>query len=180
MKTLLRKSSIKLTISIVLILVIIASFIGAAIPVMAANFESYTSGRDGASSFDGISWRAQTFTTDSAHTVSAVNLQFYKDSTYSGTITVSIRDTSGGLPTGGDLCSGTYGSSSITDTSGPGTMYLIAMDSAYALANNHVYAIVVRASNDDTGTFHWDYDTNQGYANGQGYTSRSSSLKLWI
>jgi hypothetical protein len=65
-----------------------------------------------------------------------------------GTVTVSIRATSGGLPVGGDLCSGTIdGNTLTTDTAG--AVYEISLGDGAVLNAGVQYAIVVRAPSGD-------------------------------
>lgn len=60
-----------------------------------------------------------------------------------GTVTVSIRATSGGLPTGPDLCAGTTNGNTLT-TNTNGEWRRIQFTTTPTLSNGVVYAIVVR------------------------------------
>jgi hypothetical protein len=61
-----------------------------------------------------------------------------------GTVTVSIRATSGGLPVGGDLCSGTIGGNTLT-TNTAGAVYEISLGKGVVLSEGVQYAIAARA-----------------------------------
>jgi len=118
------------------------------IPVLAASiYESYTTGDDGGGYLYGSLWKAQTFTPSVAHTITSVRLLLYREGA-AGTITVGIRATSGGQPSGIDLCSGTIAGSSLT-TNTSGAWYEITLGSGYSLSASTQYAIVVRAAGGD-------------------------------
>ena len=77
------------------------------VPVGAVTlYENYNTGDDNGSLIYSTVWNAQTFTPASSHTILKVNLKLIKVGN-PGTITVSIRATDAGKPTGVDLCSGT-------------------------------------------------------------------------
>ena len=108
-------------------------------------------------------WQAQTFTTDvnSNHTIASVKLKLYRSGS-PGTITVSIRATTGGHPSGLDLTSGTIDGNSLT-TSTLGLWYEIKL-TPYSLTKNTKYAIVARSPNN---YFMWrDDSTTPLYAGG--------------
>ncbi len=117
-----------------------------AIPVLAAPphmYESYNTGDDSSNNVYGANWYAQTFTPSVAHTIKSVKLKLYKVGS-PGNVTVSIRATSGGHPTGSDLCSGIINGNTLNSTS-PGSWYEITLGSGYNLSASTMYAIVVRA-----------------------------------
>ena len=111
---------------------------------MATLYEHYNTGDvvTGGEAWGSI-WHAMTFTTGTTkHTVTSVKLKLYRNG-LPGTVTVSIRATSDGTPTGGDLTSGTTNGDAFTTDTG-GAWYEITMPS-YDLSINTMYAIVVRA-----------------------------------
>lgn len=111
--------------------------------VQAANlYEYYNTSDNNSVGYYGTIWYAQTFTAESNHSVTSVKLLLYRVGS-PGTVTVSIRDTSGGHPTGSDLTWGTIDGNTLT-TSGLGLWYEIALTS-YDLTSGTKYAIVVRA-----------------------------------
>ncbi len=67
-------------------------------------FQTYATGEDGTREVGGVNWSGQTFKPAITHTIGRVVLTMYRVGT-PGDVTVSIRATSGGLPTGADLTS---------------------------------------------------------------------------
>jgi hypothetical protein len=55
--------------------------------------------------FSGNTWRGETFTPSFGHQLRGIKIKGYVAAGSTGTLTVSIRATSGGKPTGADLCS---------------------------------------------------------------------------
>ncbi|ACZ61394.1 hypothetical protein [Dehalococcoides mccartyi] len=112
-------------------------------------------------------WKAMTFTPATNHTIRGVRLALYGSSV--GSITVSIRATSGGLPTGGDLCSGPLDGSQLNGTF-DGKVYDISLGVGTALTAGTVYAIVVRTG---SGTLNWR-SSAAGYDRGNKCSSTNS------
>lgn len=131
--------------------------------------DSYTSSDDAGVEITAITWRAQTFTTTSAYTVTDVRLKFYRTGSPS-TVTVGIYATAGSLPTGAALVTGTMNGNSVT-TSVSGEWYTISLGSGTALANATEYAIVVSCAVDG---LYWRTDLGNGYAGGQAASSTNS------
>jgi hypothetical protein len=107
-------------------------------------------------------WYAQLFLTTSAYTISSVKLKLFRDVGVTGTLTASIRATSGSNPTGGDLTSGTLDISTL-GTSAPGAWHEITL-TPYALSDATTYAIVLR--DDTSGATYWRANFANGYASG--------------
>ena len=108
-------------------------------------FESYTSGDDFSSEFYGAAWRGQTFTPNLPHKITSVKLKLRKyTGSPTGLMTVSIRATSGELPTGADLCSGTKDVTTISTTP---NWYEISLGGGTNLSAGVQYAIVFRHPN---------------------------------
>ena len=137
-------------------------------------YERYTSGEDGGTGANADIWEAQTFTigntgTDEEHTVTYVNLRVYKEGS-PGTVTVSIRATAGGAPTGSDLCSVgqsvPYGTNWVTFTFASPTL----------LSASTKYAIVTRAPDGDGSNYvSWREDrTSPTYTGGSSFESSDS------
>jgi hypothetical protein len=121
-------------------------------------WEYYSTGVDSQVLVWGSNWSSQTFTVGTeSHSITSVRLLMYRiDSP--GTVTVSIRDTSAGVPTGSDLAWGTIdGDLFTTDTNG--SWYEIPV-TEYSLEAGTQYAVVVRAvSGTGTGdTAAWKID----------------------
>ncbi|GEM_PF-282338 len=120
--------------------------------------EYYNTGDDTAHSFYGVYWDAQTFTPQVTHQIASVKLLLYRTGN-PGTVTVSIRATSGGLPTGADLASGTTNGNTLPDTS-PGEWHTITFTTPITLTAGTMYAIVVRVpSGSTTNRLHWRFDS---------------------
>jgi len=123
----------------------------------------------------GALWHAQAFTPSITHTISKVSLKLYRVGS-PGTITVSIRTASNGLPTGGDLCSGTTNGDTLTTDIG-GEWGTINFSSGYELSASTQYAIVLRAPSGtlNTDTAYWKDDSyGNPYASGTGSVSQDS------
>ncbi|GAJ02051.1 unnamed protein product, partial [marine sediment metagenome] len=145
---------------------------------MATLYEYYNTGDDDAYTRYGSYWAAQTFTPSTAHKITSVKLKLFRVGS-PGTITVSIRATFGGKPTGGDLCVGTTDGNSLT-TSTAGEWREITLGAGYNLNAFTKYAIVVRAtSGDGANLFQWRWDgSSPTYEEGNAAVS-SNSGSLW-
>ncbi len=122
----------------------------------------------------GVNWGSQTFT-PAAHTVTSVKILSYRVGS-PGTVTVSIRATAGGLPTGADLCSGTIDGNTFT-TDVAGALYEITLGAGTLLAVATLYAIVVRATaGDNTNYIFWMGTVLSGYAGGTAPNSTNSGV----
>lgn len=118
--------------------------------------EYWETGYDADRSIYGSSWAAQTFKAQSNYTITSVKLYGYRSGNC-GTLTVSIRNSSAGVPTGSDLCSGTIAQASI-----PTNIDWIEIDlgDGTPLTSGTIYAIVVRAtSGDSNNKFLWGRQT---------------------
>lgn len=134
---------------------------------MATLRDSHNTGDDGDNGFYGANvWVGQTFTASASYSITSVKLKLYRLGS-PGTITVSIRATSSGLPTGNDLCVGTTDGDTLT-TSSSGEWREITFGSAYTLTSGTVYAICVRALNGAIPNIaYWRIETVGSYSNGQ-------------
>lgn len=136
-------------------------------------YEYYNTGDDGDYLVYGIRWYAQSFTPSIEHTITSVKIKAYRGGS-PGTITVSIRATSGGEPTGGDLCSGTTNGNTLTSSS-PGEWREITLGAGYLLSASTKYAIVVRVlGGDSDNKVRWRNDYQGTYAGGDAYQSLDS------
>ena len=139
-------------------------------------YEYYNVGYDTAENFYGVHWRGQTFTPSVAHTITSVWLRLYRSGS-PGTVTVGIRATSSGHPTGADLCSGTTDGDVITTVTA-GDWYEITLGDGYALSASVQYAIVVRAiTGNASNQLFWKMDaTSPTYAGGALESSATSGV----
>lgn len=94
-------------------------------------------------------WTYQTFTTGGTpHTVSAINLYLKRTST-PGDVTVSLRHTAGGVPTGSDITTGTLETTTVPTST---TWHQVTVTEV-GLEANTVYAIVIRAPAGDVAKY---------------------------
>jgi len=125
-------------------------------------YEYYITGEDSWAGFTGDHWQAQMFQSSIAHKITSVKLLLSRATTYTpGTVTVSIRDTVGLVPTTGpDLCSGTIDGASLVfgNAVGAGDWYEITFGTGYDLLANTKYAIVVRCAG--AGVLDWYADAS--------------------
>lgn len=131
--------------------------------------QSWLQNADNKENITSTTWKAMTFTPDADHTIRGVRLCLYGSGV--GAITVSIRATGSGLPTGGDLCSGTLDGSQLNSTDN-GMVYDIPLGAGIALTAGTVYAIVVRTA---SGTLYW-VSSPAGYAGGNKCSSTNSGV----
>lgn len=126
-------------------------------------------------------WYAQTFTPQITHDISSVKLSLARQpGELPGTITVSIRNTTAGKPSGNDLCSGTTTGNDLPELGWPSPApeeREITLDSNPTLAAGTKYAIVMRALSGDTDKRAVSQaETSSVYANGdQCFSSTSGS-----
>lgn len=142
-------------------------------------YENYITGDNSAAPIYGLSlYCGQTFTPSIAHPISSVKLLIYRLGS-PGTVTVSIRATNQGKPTGSDLCVGTTDGDTLT-TNTAGEWREITFSASTALTASTMYAIVVRAlSGAVLNRVFWRCDsTSATYANGT-YTSSYDSGSNW-
>lgn len=118
-------------------------------------------------------WRAQAFTTTGAYVLYSVKLKLSRPSTSPGTITVSIRATSSGLPTGSDLSSstGTTNGNTLVDSATPSEEREFVLSTPISLSATTQYAIVVRTADD---TAYWSRNTSGTYADGDCSSSENA------
>ncbi len=147
-------------------------------------FEYYITGDDGFGQIlsvdlvDDQYWAAQTFTPAISHTITNVNLLLYRANS-PGTITVSIKATAAGVPSGADLISGTTDGNTLT-TNTAGEWRTISLGSGISLTSGTQYAIVVReAGGTIQDIVRWRSDNSSpGYAGGS-YVTSADSGSTW-
>lgn len=141
---------------------------------MSTRYEYFNTGDNNWERIFDVNWWGQNFTPSAAHQITSVKLLLYKYGS-PGQLTVSIRATdSNGAPTGSDLCSGTFDSSTLT-TNTAGQWYEISLGSGYSLAAGTKYAIVCRATGGDSGnSVGWRVKSSGGYAGGSFLYSTNS------
>lgn len=134
---------------------------------MATLYQYYIAGDDSRADIYDARWPTQTFTPSTNHIITSVKLLLYRNNN-PGTVTVSIRATSGGVPTGADLCSGTTNGNTL-ETADPYEWREITFSAGALLLADTMYAIVVRATGGDaSNSLYWRYDgLNATYPGGQ-------------
>lgn len=124
----------------------------------------------------GTTWRFQTWTTESAYTISDIALYGFKFGS-PGDIKVSIREVDGdGKPDGDDLCSVTVDESEVSDFP-TRAWYTFTFDDSYALDDATQYAIIIRATGGSASHYYAPFGYgSSGYAGGG---SGSGNGSLW-
>jgi len=140
--------------------------------------EYYNTGDDSYVSIYGDIWKAQTFTPSTNHKVTSVKLLLYRVGS-PGTVTVSIRATTDGKPTGADLCVGTTDGNTLT-TNTAGEWREITLGNGYDLSADTQYAIVIRALNAiSTNRVVWCLDASSPTYGDGTYVYSSDSGDSW-
>ena len=116
---------------------------------MAQLYEHYNVGDDAEAQtmWSATTWGAQTFTPSVAHRIISVRLKLQRHGLTPGTFTVSIRATSVGKPSNGDLCVGTIDGDDISDAAG-GEWWEITLGGGIPIAET----IVIRFLQDCSST----------------------------
>lgn len=140
-------------------------------------FESYEVGDDTFENVFGSDWYAQTFTPAVTHTVDKVWLLLSREGS-PGTITVSIRATTGLKPSGSDLAVATRDGDLIT--TGTPQWYEFNLSTGVVVAAATTFAIVVRTAGADTDNdVQWRTDAGGGYANVGNNNESTDSGAAW-
>lgn len=141
-------------------------------------YDYYQLHDDSQAAVRGTSWTCQTFTASETYDINGVSLKLFRTGS-PGTVTASIRATSGGEPTGNDLASGTIDGNDITTYTG-GLWYDISFSSSTSLTADTAYAVVFRAiSGDASNSLYWRHDSSNPTYSGGSYGSSSNSGSTW-
>jgi hypothetical protein len=117
----------------------------------------------------GVGWSAQTFTVGaSSHNVTQIRTLLSVTST-PGTSTLSIRATSGGVPTGSDLTSGTFT---------PATGWNNVSVTEITLSASTMYAFIARCPSGSSSKYFYEQGVTSGGDNGVYISSDSGSS--WV
>lgn len=122
------------------------------------------------------SWFAQTFKPDITFELNTIDIKAYRTGTI-GTVTISIRNTTAGLPSGSDLASGTFDGNTLTTNTTFGQILRIS-DLNLTLTKDTTYAIVVRAPDQASNQMGWLLQDPGNYPDGS-YISSSNSGGSW-
>ncbi|MBK9062418.1 MAG: carboxypeptidase regulatory-like domain-containing protein [Acidobacteria bacterium] len=128
--------------------------------------QSNTAGTSTGTSFATASWGGQTFVPAVTGQLAQVTVHLFCSGCTGTTpnLTLSVRATSGGLPTGGDLATATLAGFS----SGAGLQYTVSFGSPATLTSGTQYALILRpVANPSVGGYFWIRSSPSTYANGQ-------------
>jgi uncharacterized repeat protein (TIGR01451 family) len=128
--------------------------------------QSNTAGTTTGTSFGTASWGGQTFIPAVPGQLVKMDIQLFCSGCTGTTpnLTLSIRSTSGGLPTGADLATATIPGFS----SGSGTYYTGSFGSPPTLTSGTQYALILRpVATPSAGGYFWIRSSPSTYANGQ-------------
>ena len=137
--------------------------------------QSNTAGTTTGTGFATTSWGGQTFIPAVTGQLVQVDVQLFCSGCTGTTpnLTLSVRNTSGGLPTGADLATATL----IGFSSGSGTYYTISFGSPATLTSGTQYALLLRpVANPSVGGYFWIRSSPSTYANGQRVISTDNGV----
>jgi uncharacterized repeat protein (TIGR01451 family) len=137
--------------------------------------QSNTAGTTTGTGFATTSWGGQTFIPAVTGQLVQVDVQLFCSGCTGTTpnLTLSVRSTSGGLPTGGDLATATLAGFS----SGAGTYYTVSFGSPATLTSGTQYALILRpVANPSVGGYFWIRSSPSTYANGQRVISTDNGV----
>jgi hypothetical protein len=142
--------------------------------------ENYGAGADNNGGCYGATWLTMVFTAAASYSLDSVTVTIGKVAyTNPGTVTLSIRATSGSLPTGADLATSTIDGNTLANcwTYNNCADVNFPLETPVAITNGTEYAIVLKAPSASSGNaVWWEIDTSNGYATGQaGYSSNSGT-----
>jgi hypothetical protein len=144
-------------------------------------YEYYNTGDDGIDAVYATRWMGQTFTVGAVgHTVTSVKLKLARNVDWPpGTVTVSIRETVGGLPTGGDLTVGTTNGDTLPVS--PTYEWREIALTEYTLSANTKYAIVIRiAGGTASYKVNWRLDLSSPTYDGGNLTYSTDGGGTWF
>lgn len=119
-------------------------------------------------------YEAQTFKVNALYPIlTSVSIKVYKTGSPS-TITVGLRETTGGVPTGSNFNSSTLNGDSFDTT--PGSWQTFTFSVPSPLIQNTTYAVVVSGGTNVANMITWKRDSGAGYAGGQECDSADSGV----
>jgi hypothetical protein len=120
---------------------------------MTTQYETSTLVLAGINNGYGTRWLGMPFLPVSLHTITAIRLPLYRVGS-PGTVTVSIRATAGGLPTGSDLTSGTTAGNSLSTSYPADNTYTEISVTPYQIASpGQLLEVIVRATSGDASNY---------------------------
>ena len=145
---------------------------------MATKYENYITGDDANFAFylssPAYNWNCMTFKSSLNFMASSAKFKLLRYAgSVPGILTAWLLATSGGVPTGSALATGTLSAdvANAITTSSPGEWKEITFATPRLLLADTTYGLALKSSTDDTGApIYWRYDTNDGaYTNGRKY-----------
>ncbi len=137
----------------------------------------YITGDDDIRGGSATTWYGQTFTPSENYLITSVKLLLYKVGD-PGTITVRIRATTTGVPSGSDLTSGTTSGTSLT-TNTAGEWREITLSTSIYLKNGITYAIIITSSLNPTPGVIWRVDASSPTYSGGSLVVSTDSGSAW-
>lgn len=145
-------------------------------PEEGVTFEYYTEGGNIGYNIYGVNWCTQTFTCTSSYAITGLDLKLYRvgEIALLDDVTISIKATVTGQPSGADLAVGTLDSTDFT-TGTSGEWYEVSFTDDYTLTNGEEYAIVIRDTTGDADNYiNWMVNGIGEYENGRAFYSTDS------
>lgn len=136
-------------------------------------YEEYTTDNDSATFYDDRE-RGQTFTLDANKTIKSIKVKLSKVGSPTGNLTLTLKATSSGLPTGSALATATIDVSTLTGTA---TLYEFVLGTPYAAtAGVYCFYLTPDAGGTDSGNApKYHYDNAAGYSDGASIYTESGS-----
>jgi len=127
-------------------------------------------------------WLCQTVTVESDGTIIGINVKFEKVGAPTGTLSMSIQNTSGGSPIGGASDISSVATMSATDVgTGSFAEFSFYFDTPVTAEDGDVLNFVLRLSDGDASNkIYWSSRSSNPYATGSGYQSSDSGANWSI
>ena len=134
--------------------------------------DAYTASNSWGRSIYGVLQEGQLFTAGDNYTITQVKVRLYRVGS-PGVMTLAIKASAAGKPTGADLATGTTNCNGITVDTG-GELVAFTLGAGTALTNGVVYSIVVRDGVDNSNKVVIRYESNNPYGSGTRVSSTDS------
>jgi hypothetical protein len=120
--------------------------------------------------------RGQTFTPTTNFTLSQIKLKLRKNNNPTGTLTIGIRDTSGGLPIGTDLASASL---PVSDISTSVSIYTFSMSPIQLTAGTRYAIVAYGVTGDSVNAIAVHVNSSNQYPNGDYLSSLTIALSAY-
>jgi len=131
---------------------------------MVTLYENYTFVGTEQTELHSVYQDGQTFTPSTAHKITKLTVKLWREGN-PGTITVRVFATSGGVPTGGVLASGTLDGNAMT-TDSNGAEYEFDLGAGFNLDASTMYAYTIDGGIDESNSIHVIIKTDGSYSGG--------------